>query len=148
MPKFSGFLTKKNCCANITSLQKKTIRNSCNPKELPIYFSMIKKMPLNILQQKLQIYTQTGSSRGQWSHWFVCFSVHPPPFKNCILTIDSKQIILPSCWFFTILLWFDVFESCQLTATWPRTSTQNYERKEKNEYKHDILYAGRFSGVE
>lgn len=67
MPKFSGFLTK-NCCANITSLEKKkkTIRNSCNPKELPnIFFSMIKKMPLNILQPKLQIYTQTGSSRGQ-----------------------------------------------------------------------------------
>lgn len=75
------FSYKKTCLCQEYVLQKKTIRNSCNPKELPIYFSMIKKMPLNILQQKLQIYTQTGSSRGQWSHWFVLFFFCPFPPK-------------------------------------------------------------------
>lgn len=73
--------------------KRKLLETHAIPKNCPIYFSMIKKMPLNILQQKLQIYTQTGSSRGQWSHWFVVFFCPFPPFKNCILTIASKQSI-------------------------------------------------------
>lgn len=50
-------------------------------------FPWLKKMPLNILQQKLQIYTQTGSSRGQWSHWFA-FS---PPCSPATRHIALKQ---------------------------------------------------------
>lgn len=80
-------LLQKLLCQYYFPTKRKLLETHAIPKNCPIYFSMIKKMPLNILQQKLQIYTQTGSSRGQWSHWFVVFffvvviflSVPPPP---------------------------------------------------------------------
>lgn len=46
-----------------------------------ISFFVDYKMPLNILQQKLQLYTQTGSSRGQYSHWFSPLE-YPPTLKK------------------------------------------------------------------
>lgn len=66
-------LLQKLLCQYYFPTKRKLLETHAIPKNCPIYFSMIKKMPLNILQQKLQIYTQTGSSRGQWSHWFVVF---------------------------------------------------------------------------
>lgn len=130
MPKFSGFVTK-TVVPILLPYKRKLLETHAIPKNCPIYFSMIKKMPLNILQQKLQIYTQTGSSRGQWSHWFVCFFLSiSPPFKNCILTIASKQIIPLSCLFFfnPDLAWG--LKSWHFTPTWPERQTQDYENRE------------------
>lgn len=132
------FSYKKNCCANITSLQKKTIRNSCNPKELPIYFSMIKKMPLNILQQKLQIYTQTGSSRGQWSHWFVCFSVHPvhppPPIQKLHPNYRFKTNYSTKLLIFHNLALVWRLRKLPVNCNLTRTSTQNHEKLKRKEW--------------
>lgn len=103
-------------------------------------------MPLNILQQKkLQIYTQTGSSRGQWSHWFVgLFSVRTPPHppspphnqKPASWCTASKQIVQLSCLFFTILIWFEVLKVGNFTATWPEREIKIMRKKKKK--KEDV----------
>lgn len=91
-----------------TPLQRKTFRNSCNPKELPIYFSMIKKKCLfNILQQKLQIYTDWFQQRSAKS--LVCFllSISPPIQKlhPRLFSFNTHYC----CLFLAIVLWFEVF---------------------------------------
>lgn len=127
-------LLQKLLCQYYFPTKRKLLETHAIPKNCPIYFSMIKKMPLNILQQKLQIYTQTGSSRGQWSHWFVGFFLLlllffcPYPLLPASWCVASKQIIQPGCLFLTILMLFEVLKLsiyCNLTWTW----TRDYENR-------------------
>lgn len=51
--RFSGFVTtKKTVVPILLPYKRKLLESHAIPKNCPIYFSMIKKMPLNILQQK------------------------------------------------------------------------------------------------
>lgn len=84
---------KKRSCAVITSLQKKNYiykknNNSCNPKELLIYFPCL-KMPLSIIQQNLQIYTDWIQQRSAKS--LVCSFFPSSPFRKRINNQQSDQ---------------------------------------------------------
>lgn len=103
---FSGFVTKKTVVPILLPYKIKLLESHAIPKNCPIYFSMIKKMPLNILQQKTtDIHTDWFQQRSVKS--LVCFvfflsislvqKLHPDyRFKNKIV---------PLSWlFFTILI--------------------------------------------
>lgn len=71
MPKFSGFVTK-TVVPILLPYKIKLLESHAIPKNCPIYFSMIKKMPLNILQQKTtDIHTDWFQQRSVKS--LVCF---------------------------------------------------------------------------
>lgn len=62
--------------------------NSCNPKELLIYFPCL-KMPLSIIQQNLQIYTDWIQQRSAKS--LVCSFFPSSPFRKRINNQQSDQ---------------------------------------------------------
>lgn len=124
MPKFSGFVTK-TVVPILLPYKIKLLESHAIPKNCPIYFSMIKKMPLNILQQKTtDIHTDWFQQRSVKSLVCLFFFCPFPPFKNCILTIASKNKFTLSCLFFRILIWFEVLEVCSLLQLDPNVNSR------------------------
>lgn len=120
MPKFSGFVTK-TVVPILRPYKIKLLESHAIPKNCPIYFSMIKKMPLNILQQKTtDIHTDWFQQRSVKSLVCLFFFCPFPPFKNCILTIALKKQIYTKLFIFQNLDLVWGLRSLQFTATWPK----------------------------
>lgn len=81
---------KKLCRYHFPTKEKlyKKNNNSCNPKELLIYFPCL-KMPLSIIQQNLQIYTDWIQQRSAKS--LVCSFFPSSPFRKWINNQQSDQ---------------------------------------------------------